>query len=136
MRISDWSSDVCSSDLNVIRKGRQHGSTLQHPPVGRLRLRPEDAEDHPLDAVVAGEEVAHRGNGNGGGLFQRKAVNPGGDGRKGDGARAELRGDLQRGAVAGGGQRRPVPAAAVRPEEEHTSELQSLMRLSYAVFCL
>src|SRR3546814_11450797 len=46
-------------------------------------------------------------------MFQRKAVNPGGDGRKGDGARADLRGDLQRGAVAGGEQRRLVLAAAV-----------------------
>src|SRR3546814_4401453 len=31
--------------------------------------------------------------------------------------------------------RRPTPAVAVR-SEEHTSELQSLMRISYAVFCL
>src|SRR3546814_6877111 len=117
-------------------------------------------------------------------MFQRKAVNPGGDGRKGDGARADLRGDLQRGAVAGGEQRRLVLAAAVphradavddvvglevealgvhrlpgraaadpgaglaqvlsrctvdgaaHRSEEHTSELQSLMRISYAVFCL
>src|SRR3546814_6846214 len=32
----------------------------------------------------------------------------------------------------------PVPLAARRPQrsEEHTSELQSLMRISYAVFCL
>src|SRR3546814_1128872 len=28
------------------------------------------------------------------------------------------------------------PAAASRRSEEHTSELQSLMRISYAVFCL
>src|SRR3546814_2138736 len=28
------------------------------------------------------------------------------------------------------------PAAAIRRSEEHTSELQSLMRISYAVFCL
>src|SRR3546814_7377387 len=28
------------------------------------------------------------------------------------------------------------PAAWVRRSEEHTSELQSLMRISYAVFCL
>src|SRR3546814_2192051 len=38
--------------------------------------------------------------------------------------------------------RRPAPGALRRPEaiargsEEHTSELQSLMRISYAVFCL
>src|SRR3546814_2880246 len=32
--------------------------------------------------------------------------------------------------------RRSNPSAAVRRSEEHTSELQSLMRISYAVFCL
>src|SRR3546814_7072496 len=31
---------------------------------------------------------------------------------------------------------RPTPSARERRSEEHTSELQSLMRLSYAVFCL
>src|SRR3546814_6854478 len=31
---------------------------------------------------------------------------------------------------------RSVVAAAARRSEEHTSELQSLMRISYAVFCL
>src|SRR3546814_5815082 len=30
----------------------------------------------------------------------------------------------------------PVPAPARTRSEEHTSELQSLMRISYAVFCL
>src|SRR3546814_3131183 len=30
----------------------------------------------------------------------------------------------------------PAPPAPFRRSEEHTSELQSLMRLSYAVFCL
>src|SRR3546814_4550415 len=30
----------------------------------------------------------------------------------------------------------PVPRAALPRSEEHTSELQSLMRISYAVFCL
>src|SRR3546814_5571128 len=30
----------------------------------------------------------------------------------------------------------PHPAAFTRRSEEHTSELQSLMRISYAVFCL
>src|SRR3546814_4911510 len=37
------------------------------------------------------------------------------------------------GALAGKG---AVRAAAARRSEEHTSELQSLMRISYAVFCL
>src|SRR3546814_10165507 len=34
------------------------------------------------------------------------------------------------------GSRGPVPLRAWRRSEEHTSELQSLMRTSYAVFCL
>src|SRR3546814_2169668 len=36
----------------------------------------------------------------------------------------------------GGGDRRGGGAAADARSEEHTSELQSLMRISYAVFCL
>src|SRR3546814_4060496 len=40
--------------------------------------------------------------------------------------------------VAGAGPRRRTRAAGrrVRRSEEHTSELQSVMRISYAVFCL
>src|SRR3546814_6069652 len=34
------------------------------------------------------------------------------------------------------GERRTVRRHALRRSEEHTSELQSLMRISYAVFCL
>src|SRR3546814_8104945 len=42
------------------------------------------------------------------------------------------------GAHAGGDRRRRpgLPGAAALRSEEHTSELQSLMRISYAVFCL
>src|SRR3546814_3191759 len=32
--------------------------------------------------------------------------------------------------------RRPLPVLLASRSEEHTSELQSLMRISYAVFCL
>src|SRR3546814_5508356 len=35
-----------------------------------------------------------------------------------------------------GGAKRPVPRRVRARSEEHTSELQSLMRISYAVFCL
>src|SRR3546814_7595024 len=38
--------------------------------------------------------------------------------------------------VAGGDRRRQHVDQEVRRSEEHTSELQSLMRNSYAVFCL
>src|SRR3546814_1633176 len=40
------------------------------------------------------------------------------------------------GHPVGESDRRADPAADVRRSEEHTSELQSLMRISYAVFCL
>src|SRR3546814_4463279 len=42
---------------------------------------------------------------------------------------------LQSGAFSGPRQP-PAPPAASGRSEEHTSELQSLMRISYAVFCL
>src|SRR3546814_7010072 len=59
----------------------------------------------------------------------RRARLPHGAGGAAGGA-ARAPGDL---APAGGGRRRGDPAGR---SEEHTSELQSLMRFSYAVFCL
>src|SRR3546814_10085413 len=52
--------------------------------------------------------------------------------------RLQVRHDGQQGAGAAGFLPRPQPAIhALRlRSEEHTSELQSLMRISYAVFCL
>src|SRR3546814_1489434 len=87
MRISDWSSDVCSSDLDVPAGGRADsgGTTVELPAGG-----------------VAAEVGV--------------CTSPAGDVT----ARAEP------GWVA---------CCAIR-SEEHTSELQSLMRISYAVFCL
>src|SRR3546814_2246126 len=108
MRISDWSSDVCSSDLAAA-----HRALLPLPlvPAGsRLRLR---------------AERPHRGG-------------PGG----GSAGRARSGGDAER--QRQGPENRPLPALPpcimeqlrrVR-SEEHTSELQSLMRISYAGFCL
>src|SRR3546814_7817054 len=103
MRISDWSSDVCSSDL-------AHG---QVPGV-----------DGVVDLQRAG---ARRGL-------------PGVVVELGDGDRAAARPCLQSldlareiaDQVAAGN-----PGRQCQPRsEEHTSELQSLMRISYAVFCL
>src|SRR3546814_3325193 len=45
-------------------------------------------------------------------------------------------GDVERRDVAFGRKHLDLPAAELRRSEEHTSELQSLMRTSYAVFCL
>src|SRR3546814_8686042 len=94
MRISDWSSDVCSSDLTAELhaadwSGRRHGR------------------------IDAG---GNAGRGPGGRRDDRRTARR---------LRAQLR-DHEQGSPCG---------AAVR-SEEHTSELQSLMRISYAVFCL
>src|SRR3546814_3221075 len=103
MRISDWSSDVCSSDLkrgespfstdaNLLHTSSE-GKVLEDPweetpdYVYSRTVNPEDAPDTPEYIII--------------------------DFERGDG-------------VALNGQR----------SEEHTSELQSLMRISYAVFCL
>src|SRR3546814_17328015 len=52
MRISDWSSDVCSSDLNAAVQ-RRAGKRLRRPPRRRLH--------HDLDAVDAGIFLAPQG---------------------------------------------------------------------------
>src|SRR3546814_8946950 len=104
MRISDWSSDVCSSDLTA--------RELQH-----LEHLPRRARDRRGAAVEAGGDRRDRV----GGID-----------------------DPDRQAVMGEGQgERLADEAATRNQdiaaqrsEEHTSELQSLMRISYAVFCL
>src|SRR3546814_4154149 len=84
MLISDWSSDVCSSDL-------------QRPPQPALRLQP-------LRVAGGGLVMGH-------GLVDCVCRN------------RKLAGEHRQEALAA-------------RSEEHTSELQSLMRISYAVFCL
>src|SRR3546814_9899109 len=114
MRMSDWSSDVCSSDLAA---GDVH--LRQHPA----------AED-----VAAGIGVGGHGEGAGGERAARAAGRLSGHGFSdhGFGQRAwtsSLRTTRYRGFI-----RASLPHR--RRSEEHTSELQSLMRISYAVFCL
>src|SRR3546814_8344042 len=94
MRISDWSSDVCSSDL------QQHA-------VERARA---------LDQAFAAGRRDHQ--------FDQLVDD----------------GVLDAGVVAAGSfvgcRAAPILALLVSRSEEPTSELQSLMRISYAVFCL
>src|SRR3546814_3101224 len=103
MRISDWSSDVCSSDL--IRDSSAIASSGL-PCFARAAIHRGPFKNGPgeINAKVAV-----------GGLV----VEPG----------DIVVGDAD-GVVA-------FPQAnAEKRSEEHTSELQSLMRISYAVFCL
>src|SRR3546814_4243074 len=109
MRISDWSSDVCSSDL----ERAQHlnvamlGAVVPHEEGGADRTEAESEDRQPLHALRhhrrLPEQVTSKSQ-------QRDGAAETADhfGRH----RAEAR------------------------SEEHTSELQSLMRNSYAVFCL
>src|SRR3546814_4230889 len=116
MRISDWSSDVCSSDLCEHRRQVLADLACLRFELARIGF------DLGLDLVaVAGEDAAQ--------CLAR-------------GAQAEVRAlhpDV--GAGRGHGDD-PGPvfeqqrALCFIRSEEHTSELQSLMRLSYAVFCL
>src|SRR3546814_10054737 len=106
MRISDWSSDVCSSDL-----GFDQLVVIETPQRANadIFLRFYNAD---------GGESAACGNGTrcvAGSLMQEMG-----------------RDDLVVETAAG------VLTAWQRSNrsEEHTSELQSLMRISYAVFCL
>src|SRR3546814_3418515 len=106
MRISDWSSDVCSSDLfTAMTKGRL-GSA-----------RPLSMSFRCLSFLVFKTEV------------QRKSIASIGT-IQADPSACSCH-SLGKPPLSG------LPGCAVTARsEEHTSELQSLMRSSYAVFCL
>src|SRR3546814_4750165 len=112
MRISDWSSDVCSSDL---------WSSFR--PLPRCRARPDRLPlpsalpiRHPVSDIPKPPSVRNRHP-----TVQRVAS-------------AMPQQDEARGIAHAA----HIPASSDRGgrSEEHTSELQSLMRISYAVFCL
>src|SRR3546814_3700125 len=86
MRISDWSSDVCSSDLSAIR-----------PAIARATR---------VAAAVAARQIAATTTVTAVVIAARATATT------------------------------IIVGRAAHRSEEHTSELQSLMRISYAVFCL
>src|SRR3546814_5735624 len=114
MRISDWSSDVCSSDLVAARRalGRMGEMLFQ-----RRKHRPE-ATVHLLQHHHIGPRIDDRLRRAGG----VRVACP-------DIVRQQM--NLRRVCRRGGNIAQPFGRS-----EEHTSELQSLMRISYAVFCL
>src|SRR3546814_10889482 len=124
-----WSSDLCSSVLvrrHVLGEiGDLHAGDLGHEDLAPLHQR--QARQHEVDALLQGDpEAGHVGVGD------RQAVAAVGDqlAEEWDDAAARA----QHVAVAHHGKARAEGAA--ERSEEHTSELQSLMRISYAVFCL
>src|SRR3546814_6457580 len=113
MRISDWSSDVCSSDLDAFlhqhgeRGAGGHDALAADAGFGEALVQGEVAALG--EVAVDGDQFLHAAD---------LATEHDALGRQAQVDRA--RGRVQRGARS----------------EEHTSELQSLMRISYAVFCL
>src|SRR3546814_9397486 len=114
MRISDWSSDVCSSDL------------LDHAVADVDALRKAVAAENQRGAV-------DRGDARPVGAFDE--IERTGDGRAFGDILVRLR-RRGRDIVDDPDVEARISDGAVARSEEHTSELQSLMRISYAVFCL
>src|SRR3546814_7629199 len=109
MRISDWSSDVCSSDL------------VTH-------------DRYFLDNVVNWILELDRGRyfvyeGNYSTYLEKKGKRLEQESREDAGRQKAIKDELE-------WIRQSPKARQAKRSEEHTSELQSLMRISYAVFCL
>src|SRR3546814_10373320 len=122
MRISDWSSDVCSSDLQRLPAAQ----VVPHPLQGQGALAADVQAGHALlqelQRTVDPELIVREGIDAMGQAHEPPAVRIVG-------------GELGRHpALAQGGKVERRPAG--ERSEEHTSELQSLMSISYAVFCL
>src|SRR3546814_8824955 len=115
MRISDWSSDVCSSDL--AEKGKGQGDAAQREGHGESQQQhAADGREHDEGENLPKQRRIH--------FLDRSRLFF---------LRLELRMPHQN-QIAPPGERQPLEAD--QRSEEHTSELQSLMRISYAVFCL
>src|SRR3546814_4738762 len=111
MRISDWSSDVCSSDLlDRVQRRTLADVVRDYPQVEPALVRQVLADAADEDRVVARGVRDRRRIAAVGGLVDHLHARRG----------------LKQFARPRRGER----------SEEHTSELQSLIRLSYAVFCL
>src|SRR3546814_8987445 len=125
MRISDWSSDVCSSDLALCADSRSAG-------VEQLRNRRDDLADrkgfgdqHAVGDAVRCPVMAARTRHIDDRDIRREFTSASCDVPTGQFLRCKVHiGDD------------PSDDRIGFRSEEHTSELQSLMRISYAVFCL
>src|SRR3546814_3699632 len=136
MRISDWSSDVCSSDLCPVRNGGLSVpvAACDHidPRLDQAAWRAPLAEPAPAGLRGGGRglhSLCDAGEGQSG-CPQNISADPG------DAARRALPAPAAETIGAGCGQSTRSGSAEEYRSEEHTSELQSLMRISYAVFCL
>src|SRR3546814_1029407 len=122
MRISDWSSDVCSSDLTRRLQGFADGD--------KRAEHDEDGPFHMLISLSHWQCARQHHEGRRAKERHRHRNEP-----KGCQTHCQRQyGDWQHTLADA-----PEPERALRQwkrSEEHTSELPSLMRNSYAVFCL
>src|SRR3546814_4991193 len=138
MRISDWSSDVCSSDL-LAAQGPRPAAQGRRPEPARRPVC--EAEDRAAGKAEFGTRKADRGLGEVEQIRRARQIH----GRLGAGPPATGR----HAAAAAVNEAFTIscksdPRTSLDAEsggrlsrsEEHTPELQSLMRISYAVFCL
>src|SRR3546814_6611417 len=139
MRISDWSSDVCSSDLpgrfEVVDRAPLVVLDMAHNPDGTEAVADTlSAEFDPeggltlVVGMLGGRDPDDT-------LAPLLALRP----RRvvctqADSPRSVPAGDIAAAVARGLGDH--VAEVRTIRSEEHTSELQSLMRISYAVFCL
>src|SRR3546814_1404513 len=137
MRISDWSSDVCSSDLLAVRLDTHGGRYVEgldpqasyavlerHVPNAIRQYRTEAELRWLVGTGVSAAALFHmRTTLDRAGFFNVKIVASSGF----NAAKCKVMASVQAPIdIVGTGSR----------SEEHTSELQSLMCISYAVFCL
>src|SRR3546814_6088949 len=117
MRISDWSSDVCSSDLRLpelldIRSPSVHSGMAR---IAREVLAPSLASHAMVEGTI---------------LVLLSDLCRGFSTRQPDGGPSRLTSRQLRAITE------VIESERQARSEEHTSALQSLMRISYAVFCL
>src|SRR3546814_3061240 len=126
MRISDWSSDVCSSDLTRWRRPRQARLSAPRPDFPSTRHASDILSVGRPGFIVAGRAGALSGKAERAlGCIGERGSRHVGNMRLFPALR------LNRGILG-----KHIGGAVQPRSEEHTSELQSLMRISYAVFCL
>src|SRR3546814_8604528 len=114
MRISDWSSDVCSSDLNCGEQREWIGFS------NRQCVATDNSVEHTSPAERFDQMV-------------RKSLRLIGANREPEALDPQL---FEREFQSRIGCRKRTNIVGIVDRKEHTSELQSLMRISYAVFCL
>src|SRR3546814_10512031 len=116
MRISDWSSDVCSSDLG--------GARYTPPPVTHYLTYSQYNCQRNIYTNTRGLRAP--------GINRARSIPPHLDGEASRGSTVPPRRQRGSGRRSTRGSRRRRHCRS----EEHTYELQSLMRSSYAVLCL